>query len=173
MSQAMSNPVAPTPERSERRAIETPPETRTGAPAWPSLGSDTERWRALHRPSRRRTVGAFRSLDDAPYEGDLHLLDGRGWWQPWTAAVMCLAVPVLLKLVPGRPWWEFGPAFAVIAVGLVVAYRGWKVGNPIQKVGCVLVGLGLLALGAKLGDWTMGMLLQGGSLPQMEAPYQL
>ncbi|MEM7577677.1 MAG: hypothetical protein AAF328_09390 [Planctomycetota bacterium] len=137
------------------------------------VGPDRERWEALHRPSRRRTVGSLRGLDDAPYEGDTHLLDGRGWWQLWVGGLLWLAVPALIKLIPDRPWWEFLPAFAVIGVGLGVVYYGWRVGNPIQKACCLLMALALLALGAKLGDWAIGTHIHSGTLQQMDKAYEL
>ncbi|MEM1097525.1 MAG: hypothetical protein AAGH92_01930 [Planctomycetota bacterium] len=146
---------------------------RSRVSAGGGAGLDRQRWEAMHRPSRRRTIGALRSLDDAPYEGDTHLLDGPGWWQMWVGGLLWLLVPAMIKLIPGRPWWEFAPAFAVIAMGLGAVYYGWRVGNPIQKACCLMVALALLALGAKLGDWAIGMHIHSGSLQQMDKAYEL
>jgi hypothetical protein len=121
------------------------------------------------RPQARcRLRGSRRT----PYDGDLHLLDGPGWWQPWAAGTAVLGVPALLWMVPGHPWWEFLPAFIMIAAGLVFTQRGWRRGNPVQRAMSVGLALVLLALAAKLGDWMLGMQVHGSIAPTVRAYHQ-
>lgn len=155
MSQAMPDPVS-----MERKR-------------WEAGGLESAHVEALQRPSRRRTAGAYRGVGDAPYDGDLHLLDGRGWWHPWAGGLVCVAVPAMLKGIPGSPWWEFLPVFVALAIGLGVVYVGWKVGNPVQRACCVCLAVAMMGLGAKVGDWAIGAHIYNGSLQQMDAAYEL